>query len=270
MNKRIEDILIFTKTYPMPSLKYRETTCVAACDSSGKMLRLYPVPFRLMDGDQQFKKWEWIRAEIIKAKDDYRPESYKINPDSVQRTRSIIPTKNDWAERLNWLRPHIVNSFTELELRRQTTKETLGFIRPNRLLGLDITPIKEIDWTEDEKYKLMQDGLFDTEEIKTRALLRKVPFNFHYRYECVSSGRIETHRHMITDWEVGALYFNCQRSHGQNWETPFRQKLEEWFSKRDLIFLMGTVHRFPDQWLIVGLVYPPMPKLAQENQLSLF
>lgn len=23
------------------------------------------------------------------------------------------------------------------------------------------------------------------------------------------------------------------------------------------MFLMGTIHRFPGQWLIVGLIYPP-------------
>jgi hypothetical protein len=26
---------------------------------------------------------------------------------------------------------------------------------------------------------------------------------------------------------------------------------------RDLMFLMGTIHRFPDKWLIVSLLYPP-------------
>ena len=25
----------------------------------------------------------------------------------------------------------------------------------------------------------------------------------------------------------------------------------------ELLILMGTIHRFPDQWLIVGFVYPP-------------
>jgi hypothetical protein len=28
---------------------------------------------------------------------------------------------------------------------------------------------------------------------------------------------------------------------------------------RDLMFMMGTIHRFPDQWLIVSLIYPPKP-----------
>jgi hypothetical protein len=28
----------------------------------------------------------------------------------------------------------------------------------------------------------------------------------------------------------------------------------------DLMFLMGTIHRFPNQWLIVSLIYPPKPR----------
>lgn len=37
------------------------------------------------------------------------------------------------------------------------------------------------------------------------------------------------------------------------WEGPFRAKLENELPATDLMFLMGTMHRFPDQWLIVSL-----------------
>jgi hypothetical protein len=45
--------------------------------------------------------------------------------------------------------------------------------------------------------------------------------------------------------------------------------LEEDFSKKDLLFLMGTVHRFPAQWLIVGLFYPPHLPQSQQMPLAL-
>ncbi|MGR9449202.1 hypothetical protein [Rhizobium leguminosarum] len=41
-------ILILCKTYPSPSGKYAETTCVAGMDERGKLVRLFPVPFRLI------------------------------------------------------------------------------------------------------------------------------------------------------------------------------------------------------------------------------
>jgi hypothetical protein len=40
-------ILILCKTYPSPSGKYTETTCVAGMDENGNLMRLFPVPFRL-------------------------------------------------------------------------------------------------------------------------------------------------------------------------------------------------------------------------------
>ncbi|WP_245494074.1 hypothetical protein [Rhizobium leguminosarum] len=61
---------------------------------------------------------------------------------------------------------------------------------------------------------------------------------------------------MITDWEIGALFWNCQK-HGKAWEKPFREQLEERKPEADLMFLMGNQHRFQDQWLIISLIYPP-------------
>jgi hypothetical protein len=58
-----QDILGLCKTYPSPSGKHVETSCVAGMDPKGRLIRLFPVPFRLIDGAQQFRKWQWISAE---------------------------------------------------------------------------------------------------------------------------------------------------------------------------------------------------------------
>lgn len=259
-----EKLLILVKTYPQPSSKHRETTCVAAISESGQQRRIFPVPFRLIEGESQFKKWEWIEAKIAKAADDHRPESYKIDVDSIKRLNRI-GTQHAWAERRHWIEPHIVGNFNALELRRQVSGETLGIVGPSRILGLEIAPEKQTDWTENEKIKLTREGLFDSPETRDRKPLRKLPFSFHYRYQCADDTEF---RHRITDWEVGALYWNCVRSHGPNWEKPLRQKLEDELPGKDLMFLMGTIHRFPDQWLIVGLIYPPQLKATSQPVLS--
>ncbi|MGD1083966.1 MAG: hypothetical protein ABSA47_04345 [Verrucomicrobiota bacterium] len=266
-----EQLLILTKTYPSPSAKYRETTCVAAVNSSGQMRRLYPVPYRLLDGENQFQKWEWIRASISSADGDLRPESRHIDADSIQREGNIIkPKDGDWSERVRWIQPHIVPTFAALEARRQATGETLGFLRSSKIVELQISPVKQVDWTEADKIKLSQDGLFDSSEIKQRHPLRKLPVDFHYRYECATSGKPETNIHKLTDWEIGALYWNCVRSYGPNgWEVKFRHRLETDFAKKDLLLLMGTIHRFPDQWLIVGIVYPTKPPIGAATQIGL-
>lgn len=264
-----EQLLILTKTYPLPSREYRETSCVAAVAKNGELRRLYPVPFRLLDGAQQFKKWEWIGARVQKAWKDHRPESYKLLEGTIQRTGKQIDTKDEWQKRLQWIAPHIFSDPDKLESHRQESNQTLGFIRPKRLLGLDITPLKNSEWTAEELSTLTSDELFDSEEVKNRAPLRKVPYNFHYRYTCDTADGEREFRHMVTDWEVGALYWNCRRGAGSDWESKLRAKLEGEFSKKDLVFLLGTVHRFPDQWLIVGLYYPPRTGSGNQAQLGL-
>jgi hypothetical protein len=54
---RVERILILAKTYPSPSAQYVETSCVAGIAQNGSMRRLFPVPFRMIQDGQQFKKW---------------------------------------------------------------------------------------------------------------------------------------------------------------------------------------------------------------------
>jgi hypothetical protein len=39
---------------------------------------------------------------------------------------------------------------------------------------------------------------------------------------------------------------------------------------KDLMFLMGNQHRFPGQWLLISLIYPPKPTHTQPLQDSLF
>ena len=262
-----EELLILTKTYPSPSANYRETTCVAAINSAGELRRLFPVPYRLLEGDAQFKKWEWIHARISRTDKDHRPESRRIDADSIERPGKVIQVKRgDWSERIKWIEPHVVESFATLEARRQATGQTLGFLRPTRLVKIEITRLRDSDWTEADKIKLSQDGLFDSEEIRSRALLRKLPFDFHYHYE--SGGKVEKHK--LVDWEAGALYWHCFDAYGAaGWETKFRQRLETEFGQKDLLFLMGTIHRFPDQWLIVGFVYPPKQPPIRDAQLGL-
>ena len=268
-NRFFENLLILTKTYPSPSSKYRETTCVAALNSSGEMRRIFPVPFRLLEGRSRFTKWEWIKVSTSITSDDNRPESRHIDIESIERMGIRIGTKLSWADRRRWIMPHIIEGFSLLEARRQDTGATLGFIQPLRLVELQIKKQKETDWTERDKTRLLQEGLFDSKEVKNRSLLKKLPYDFYYRYESSSNGETCIYKHKIVDWEVGALFWNCLRKHGRNWEEPFRNKLESELPKKDLMFLMGTIHRFPGQWLIVGLFYPP--KRVQESgaQLSL-
>ena len=277
MISKVERILILCKTYPSPSSKHVETSCVAGIDESGKLIRIYPMPFRLVSDEQQFKKWQWIEARIEKATNDHRPESHKIYIDTIECDDSPLPSgEAGWRVRRQWLNKlQRFTDFATVERYRVTNFGTLALLQPKRILGLDVKPVGSPEWTEDEKEKLLQlqsqGDLFNAdEEGKRLRLLRKIPFDFHYRYECEIDGQTRSYRHKLVDWEVGALYWNVRAKHGESWEEPFRRKLEQQLPASDLMFLMGTIHRFPDQWLIVSLIYPPKQPPEVENQLSLF
>jgi hypothetical protein len=275
MASRQARILILCKTYPSPSGQHIETSCVAGMEEDGRLIRLFPIPFRLVGDDKQFKKWQWAKARIDKAPNDHRPESHKVFIDTIVCDGDPLPTSRGWQARREQLRSiPIFDDFAGLDTARASRGVTLGLLRPFRVLGLDITPTEKPDWTKEEKEKLVQherqSGLFDEADAKRIATLRKVPFDFHYHYASIVDDETRTYRHKIADWEAGALYWNCRSRYGDHWEAAFRAKLEKDLPAADLMFLMGTIHRFPDQWLIVSLIYPPKPPTEPPRQGTLF
>ena len=270
-------ILILCKTYPSPSSKYAETSCVAGITEDGRFIRLYPVPFRLVSDNQKFKKWQWITARLEKARDDHRPESHRIFVDTIEcNSEPLAAGKAGWPHRAQLLsKLPIFSDFAALENSRMTEGGTLALLRPSRIIGLDIKKSDHADWTDAEKEKLLglqkQTELFnEAEEGKQIRLLEKLPFDFHYRYECDVEGKKISYRHKLVDWEIGTLFRRMRLTHGENWETPFRAKLEQELPSRDLIFLLGTIHRFPNQWLLISLISPPKPHADDLNQVGLF
>jgi hypothetical protein len=244
-------------------------------DENGNLIRLYPVPFRLIGDDKQFKKWQWITARLEKSHNDHRRESHKIYVDTIGCDDTELSTKDSWADRRQYLdKLPTFSDFANVEYARQTEGGTLAILKPTRIAKLEITPVSSPEWTEDERAKLIrlqqQGNLFDDTDTRSVAQLRKLPYDFHYCYECQTPNGPVEYRHKIVDWEIGALYWNVHRRHGADWEQPFRDKLEVNLPAKDLMFLMGTIHRFPDQWLIVSLIYPPKQRPWQETQESLF
>ncbi|MDR3220422.1 MAG: hypothetical protein LBU46_00195 [Candidatus Accumulibacter sp.] len=272
---RMERILILAKTYPSPSAQYVETSCVAGIARNGAMRRLFPVPFRMIEDSRQFKKWQWIDVRVEKANKDHRPESHRIYVDTIH-CGEVIDTRKSWGNRWEWLdKMPSFGSFDAIDAVRLSDGLSLALLRPKQLLGLDITKARHPDWTEEERENLlreqMQGKLFsEAEERRQLKQLRKVPFDFYYRYLCDTPDGEKEHKHKIVDWEAGALFWKCRQKHGADWEKPFRAKLEEDLGHKELMFLMGNMHRFQDHWLIVSLIYPSKRKPAEERQGLLF
>jgi len=64
---------------------------------------------------------------------------------------------------------------------------------------------------------------------------------------------------MCTDWEMGESYRRSRKRYGDKWEKSFRQKYEtQMINDFETHFFVGTVHQYPNNWIIVGLFYPPL------------
>ena len=260
-------ILILAKTYPTPSKASVETSCIAGIDDKGEMIRLFPVPFRLMEGNQRFKKWQWIEVLTSKASDK-RTESYKVHIDeNSPKLLQVIDSKN-WPKRVEAIsKAPTFTSFEEMEEARTRDKISLAFFKPHKINKLDIVAEKSPEWSEEDVSKLRQalnqPDLFSPQNPKEINELRKMPYHFYYEYTYFHKGKAQNGRSKITDWEAGALYWNCSKE--QDWEAKVRDKLEFEMIQKDAYFLMGTMHRFPDQWLIISIIYPPKSK---QNEVS--
>lgn len=95
------------------------------------MRRLYPVSFRSIEQDQQFKKWQWIEVVVSKATTD-RPESHKVDIGTLL-TKDEVTTKQNWAERREWIdRMPTFASYDEIEQARKDGGGTIALLRPKR------------------------------------------------------------------------------------------------------------------------------------------
>ena len=246
-------VLVTVKTYPTPAKKGIEVSCTAGITEERNWIRLFPLPFRYLEGEKQFKKYQWIEASVTKASDP-RPDSYKVDLDSIKVLGGPLPTSNGWQARKDIVMPLLAPSLCYLSKTRKQTGVTLGIFKPKVISQFVIEPEKPPTWTEEELSILSQESMYDRKPFK---ILEKIPYKFIYAFTCHDS-ECGGHRLSITDWEAGQLYRNCKGRYGSDWERYFRQRFEtEMILEHDTYFYVGTLKAHPDRWIIVGLFYPP-------------
>lgn len=99
--------LVVVKTYPNPSVKHDETVCTAAISESGEWLRIYPVPYRYLPREQQYKKWQWIELGLALCgyQNDPRPESREPDVKSIRLLGEPISSAHGWKRRREIIDP---------------------------------------------------------------------------------------------------------------------------------------------------------------------
>ena len=169
-------------------------------------MRLYPVPFRTMPEASKFSKWQWVEADVVKASNDPRRESFKVDTSTMTPLGSPMPAGKGWPERWVHVAGLVQPSMCALDKLKPTrTSPSLALIKPVEweLLIEDLPPDQR-EWTPQQRANLIQqEGTADMfgSVTPTRGILEKIPVKFSYRFRCADAG-CKGHTKLFEDWEI--------------------------------------------------------------------
>lgn len=242
-------VLIAVKTYPAISTKYGETVCTAGITEEGKWIRIYPLPFRKINRENRFKKYEWIELELRRNTNDFRPESYRpINYQEIKTIGEIKPDGDTWDERRKIVLRKVYTNLEQLiaEAKDKNICTSLATFKPKKILDFTYEKTdrewgtKQIQYLESEK---QQANLFESEEedeIENFEVVDKVPYKFKFKF-MDDTGK--TSNLMIEDWEIGMLYWNCLKTHNGNEQLACEDVKKKYFDDfaktKDYYFFLG-------------------------------
>ena len=256
-----EEVLVIVKAYPTPSKKYGETVCTAGITKEGKWIRLYPVQFRDLPNDKQYKKFNWIEANVTPAQETLRRwESHRIDEETIKIT-GFLEAGRKWPEREKYFIPMVSSSLEKLMTLRDSRKASLGAFKPKKVIDFRIEK-GEGSWSEKQLAALEQQTIFG----QSKTTLEKIPYTFHYKFLCDDSS-CNGHDLTIIDWELIQSYRNFKKEYGDE-ETTLEMVKKKWFDyffiERESYFVVGTDSRF-NRFMIIGVVSPR----RKEAQMSL-
>ncbi len=261
-------ILVTVMTYPHPSRGHNELVCTAGITESGEWVRLYPIDYRYRPKNQRFQKYQWIEVTLDAkgAGNDDRKESRRPQLDTLRLVGEPLSTKQGWMERREIIDKLPHPTLNELKRQFSLDRTSLGIVRPKRILDLEIRNA-DPDWKPEWKSLFNQMTLFGPQQKP----LRKIPYSFHYIFECDDDEK--SHTAMCEDWELGVLFLNEVARLGSE-EAAAESVKAKFFNQicspnRDTCFYMGTFFPY-NVWLVLGLFYPPKIVEAASIQPELF
>ena len=267
-----EKVLIAVKTYPTISEKYKELACTAGFREDGSWIRLYPIPFRLLDEGKQYKKYQWVEVDVARNKGDQRPESHRVTDTGDIKLLSTIGTDHAWEIRRKIVlgNKKIYTNIKELIGLAHSNTLSLAVFRPAEIIDFIAEPT-DPEWPQDKINGILADfkqgSLFEDQNVDDFKIMPKLPYKFSYRFRDENDNESKL---MIEDWEIGQLYWNCEKRYGRDAAvTKVREKYWDDFVKtKDLYLFLGTTYEWHirkarNPYVIVGTFHPPL--VVQES-----
>ncbi|MFH1862891.1 MAG: hypothetical protein ABH878_08780 [bacterium] len=270
-------ILIWGKTRPELSKTYREVVCTGGVfNDTKRLVRLYPIPLRYIDDEHVFKKYQWIEANVVKAQNDPRPESYKINPEGIYVDNKVETSRGNWDARAVWILndQNVFKSVEALQERQLIDQTSLGLVKPFRILDIQAQPFSQQE--KNEFWKNYLDAVsqmnlpLDSETNREIKPLTPPDYRFRINFTCADAMCNHGHSFRILDWELDALYFNLLQRGNSKSESAAKvvQKLHEICAPdKDLYFFLGNISNHLHIFTIVGLWYPKKTAVTEQQQL---
>jgi hypothetical protein len=259
------DFIPLVKAYPALSRKYGEVSCVAGVEmtaSGPRWIRLYPIPFRSLDDDQQFSKYQRVRLRVEAHRGDLRPETRRPDRDSIELLGAPISSRNAWELRRRFVEPLMASSMCEISRQQRRNGTSLGVFRPGRIVDFKIEKAN-VDEAKRQIAKAwsaqtsLLDGLGPDERASQVREIEQVPWTFRYRYQCNDAECPGRHSQSIIDWEISQFYRRVR--HFDDWRDRMRKRWvdEVCGAERDTAFFVGSMHQYPRSFLILGVWWPP-------------
>ncbi len=255
------DFVVTVKAYPAVGVRTGEAVCVAGVTAVGdpEWVRLFPVPFRDLPEDMQFKKWQRVRVAVHRPANDPRPESWSPIVSSFEVAGAL--TAGDWAERrrlVDGLPARTMcemNRLNKLVPGRDRSAPSLAVIRTRATPTFIIEPRPQADiGAAKAKQNQGQLPLYASANEPIEVLEHA----FYYRYSCLDPD-CSGHRQSIIDWEMAQAYRRWRRTYPTDWQDRLERKWidELWAADRDTVLFVGNQHQQPDGFLVLGVFWPP-------------
>jgi hypothetical protein len=248
-------VLITVKAYPHPDRELGEATCCAGIDiANNRLIRLYPIPFRDLASNQKFKKYSIIEADCFRSNEDNRPESFRVNCDTIRVIECLGTENKTWQKRKDIILKVPVKSMCQVYKDSNDNDSSLGIIRP-----------------EDIRYEFLKRKLSDPKKRaayysqlsllrKPKGMIEEIPFVFHYRFKCAGNDQCEGHKLSIVDWEICQAYRDWRGRYPD--EKILMEKIKQRWeevsntSKKDVLFFVGNVKYNRNTFMVLGVFYP--------------
>lgn len=257
-------VLITVKASPQPSAKYGDTVCVAGIRVDGgraEWIRLYPLPFRWMGVEHQFKKYDLIDVEVRRETKDTRPESYRPDIDTI----TVIDHLDNWKDRQPLMVRVPRSSTCDLSAAASDRHDapSLGMVTVKSLERVRVEPFP--GWSDAQKARIAAAANLAPLELfgdaaKTPPELKAPRFTVRYEYHCTADD-CPGHTGQMLDWELTALQGRLHRQPDDAVRAAIEQRFhEQMFAPgKQTSFFMGNFEdaRKRGSFSVLGAYYPP-------------